>query len=177
MGDGGEERKKGRLLLLLRLEKEWGTEPEKADRYVSGGQVNKFIETSEGRSKERVTKIHKEPLSACVFQSSPLPPIEEFDPKNFLDQVEETDSAGNKIPEWKRQMKAKHLAQKAQEEYLEQKKVSIGMAADNCACRLMNLQLLHLQIDDLIATIDCNHCSYRLMTYLQPLIATTALAG
>lgn len=59
-----------------------------------------------------------------VFQSSPLPPIDEFDPKNYLDQVADTDSAGNKIPDWKRHMVAKNLAQKAHEEYLEQKKVS-----------------------------------------------------
>ena len=53
-----------------------------------------------------------------------MPPIDEFDPKNYLDQVADTDSAGNKIPDWKRHMVAKNLAQKAHEEYLEQKKVS-----------------------------------------------------
>ena len=55
------------------------------------------------------------------------------------------------------------------------------MAAENCTCPLMTLQLLRLLIDD-FATIAlagwwlCNHCTYRLMT-LQPLIATIALAG
>ena len=57
------------------------------------------------------------------FQPTALPPIEEFSPKNFMDQVPDTDSSGNKIPDWKRQMKAKNLAQKAQQEYMEKKQV------------------------------------------------------
>lgn len=49
--------------------------------------------------------------------------MEGFDPKNFLDQVPKVNSSGNQIPEWKRLMVAKTVAQKAEEEYLEKKKV------------------------------------------------------
>ncbi|KAL8581845.1 hypothetical protein ACOMHN_010219 [Nucella lapillus] len=52
-----------------------------------------------------------------------MEPIAEFDPKNFLGQVDERDGAGNKIPDWRRHLKAKHLALKAQEDFLERRKV------------------------------------------------------
>ncbi|XP_050413814.2 espin isoform X2 [Patella vulgata] len=46
----------------------------------------------------------------------------EFDPKNFLDQVPTVDSSGVQIPDWRRQVLAKNLAQKAMTDALEKQK-------------------------------------------------------
>ncbi|XP_050413816.2 espin isoform X4 [Patella vulgata] len=48
----------------------------------------------------------------------------EFDPKNFLDQVPTVDSSGVQIPDWRRQVLAKNLAQKAMTDALEKQKVA-----------------------------------------------------
>ncbi|XP_046328941.2 espin-like isoform X1 [Haliotis rufescens] len=47
----------------------------------------------------------------------------EFDPKNFLDQVPERDSSGQPIPQWKKQMLAKGIAEKTQKEAEARRKV------------------------------------------------------
>ncbi|XP_035828393.1 espin [Aplysia californica] len=56
-----------------------------------------------------------------VSESKPL--TGEFDPKNFLDKVEKIDSTGRPIPEWRRQVLAKHAAEKAQKDFEENKVV------------------------------------------------------
>ncbi|RUS69572.1 hypothetical protein EGW08_022664, partial [Elysia chlorotica] len=45
----------------------------------------------------------------------------DFDPKNFLDQIEKVDSTGRAIPEWRRHVLAKHAAEKAQKEFEEKR--------------------------------------------------------
>ncbi|KAK3773201.1 hypothetical protein RRG08_025867 [Elysia crispata] len=45
----------------------------------------------------------------------------DFDPKNFLDQVETVDTTGRTIPEWRRHVLAKHAAEKAQKEFEERR--------------------------------------------------------
>ena len=47
----------------------------------------------------------------------------DFDPKNFLDQVETVDTTGRTIPEWRRHVLAKHAAEKAQKEFEERRVV------------------------------------------------------
>lgn len=47
----------------------------------------------------------------------------DFDPKNFMDQIDSVDKSGNPIPEWKKQMLARNLAEKAFKEYEEKRKV------------------------------------------------------
>ena len=53
----------------------------------------------------------------------PKPLSDQFDPKNFLDKVGKVDSSGNAIPEWRRQVLARHAAERAQREWEEQKVV------------------------------------------------------
>lgn len=47
----------------------------------------------------------------------------DFDPKNFMDQIDGVDKPGNPIPDWKKQMLARNLAEKAFKEYEEKRKV------------------------------------------------------
>jgi hypothetical protein len=47
-----------------------------------------------------------------------------------LERIPATDAGGNKVPDWKRQMMAKKLAEQAHKEYLEQKKVSVFISVN-----------------------------------------------
>lgn len=47
----------------------------------------------------------------------------DFDPKNFMDQIDGVDKSGNPVPDWKKQMLARNLAEKAFKEYEEKRKV------------------------------------------------------
>lgn len=47
----------------------------------------------------------------------------DFDPKNFMDQIDGVDKSGNPIPDWKKQMLARNLAEKAFKEYEEKRKL------------------------------------------------------
>ncbi|KAK3599557.1 hypothetical protein CHS0354_035794 [Potamilus streckersoni] len=59
-------------------------------------------------TKENASKVHL---------------VGEWDPKNFLDQVPDTDGRGVEIPGWRKQMLARNIAEKAYEEAQEKKKV------------------------------------------------------
>ena len=64
--------------------------------------------------------------SSVQFQQNETKPRlsgTDFDPKNFVDQVAATDSNGIEIPMWKRVILARQMAEKAQKEAEEKKKV------------------------------------------------------
>ncbi|XP_076472792.1 uncharacterized protein LOC143302129 isoform X2 [Babylonia areolata] len=96
---------------------------------VTTGSPSASLRKTSGPGKGGVKEVfssRKTPGGAVGSGSSkqsPLPSIAEFDPKNFLQQVEDVDSTGNKIPDWKRQLRAKNLALKAQHDYIEQRKI------------------------------------------------------
>jgi hypothetical protein len=48
----------------------------------------------------------------------------EFDPKNFLSQVEEKNSSGHPVPDWKKMIIARQLAEKAFKESEEKRKAT-----------------------------------------------------
>ena len=65
-------------------------------------------------------------LTCFIFQESrsksPLL-TGEFDPKNFLDKVPDTDDTGISYPDWKKHLLARQLAEKALQDAEEEKKV------------------------------------------------------
>ncbi|XP_070208044.1 espin-like [Littorina saxatilis] len=93
---------------------------------VTSGSPSASLRKTRGPGKGGINEVYsKKVLGATTpngTPASPLPPIEEFDPKNFLDQVGDTDSAGNKMPDWKKHMLAKHMASKALEQHLKKQK-------------------------------------------------------
>ncbi|BFZ23519.1 hypothetical protein BsWGS_26558 [Bradybaena similaris] len=76
-----------------------------------GEGVSMVYQSKKGGAGHGEVKVDSSPLTG------------QFDPKNFLDKVETVDATGRAIPEWRRQVLAKHLAEKAQKEYEEKKSV------------------------------------------------------
>lgn len=67
----------------------------------------------------------------------------DFDPKNFMDQIDGVDKSGNPIPDWKKQMLARNLAEKAFKEYEEKRKVRNNQLKILCD-KWQNLLNMHL---------------------------------
>lgn len=67
----------------------------------------------------------------------------DFDPKNFMDQIDGVDKSGNPIPDWKKQMLARNLAEKAFKEYEEKRKVRNNQLKILCV-KWQNLLNMHL---------------------------------
>ncbi|KAH9504381.1 hypothetical protein Btru_063450, partial [Bulinus truncatus] len=89
------------------------------------GSSNLSLRRAKSRG-EGVSMVYQSKKSAAAsgdVQNDHRPLSGQFDPKNFLDQVEKVDSSGLVIPEWRRQVLAKHAAEKAQKEYEERKLV------------------------------------------------------
>ena len=57
----------------------------------------------------------------------------DFDPSNFLEKVGKVDAEGRPIPEWRRHVLARHMAEKAQKEFEEKK------AVDDYEARFRNM--------------------------------------
>lgn len=67
----------------------------------------------------------------------------DFDPKNFMDQIDGVDKSGNPVPDWKKQMLARNLAEKAFKEYEEKRKVRNNQLKILCD-KWQNLLNMHL---------------------------------
>ena len=51
--------------------------------------------------------------------------VGKYDPKNFVSKVSQQDASGNELPQWKKMLIAKQLAEKALEEDEEQARVIV----------------------------------------------------
>ena len=71
-------------------------------------------------------------LSIISQESKPKTPVlmGEFDPKNFMEKVPDVDPVGAAYPEWKKQLLARQLAEKALQESEEKKKVGNSFGFD-----------------------------------------------
>ncbi|CAL1531045.1 unnamed protein product [Lymnaea stagnalis] len=76
---------------------------------------------SRGEGVSMVYQSKKGGTTSVEAKNDHRPLTGQFDPKNFLDQIEKVDSTGLVIPEWRRQVLAKHAAEKAQKEFEEKK--------------------------------------------------------
>ncbi|XP_052082827.1 probable protein kinase DDB_G0277539 isoform X2 [Mytilus californianus] len=91
------------------------------------GKQVKMVFSFGDPSPVKVTQNNSPPVSAKngnQKETKPKSPVlmGEFDPKNFMDKVPDLDPAGAKYPEWKKQLLARQLAEKALQESEEKKK-------------------------------------------------------
>ncbi|GFN91684.1 espin [Plakobranchus ocellatus] len=77
----------------------------------------------EGVSMVYSSKRHSTGQDQSKMVDTTKPLTGQFDPKNFLDEIEKVDSSGRAIPEWRRHVLAKHAAEKAQKEFEEKRVV------------------------------------------------------
>ncbi|KAK7085271.1 hypothetical protein SK128_013468, partial [Halocaridina rubra] len=71
----------------------------------------KKLKSERAKEEAKIGKLEKDELS------------KQYSPVNFVDQIPEVDNAGNRIPDWKRQMLARKAAERAKknaEETLQQ---------------------------------------------------------